>query len=292
MCTQEELHRRYPHAAESVDALRSHPNVREVVHGVDCRELAAHFGADARFDRIVFNLPQAPVIQGARNKIQRHRALLSEFCASASTALARNGQLWITLLAGQGGTCLDPLTRPVGDTWQIVHAGADAGLLLRAATHVSVDSLGYEPTGRRANQRLTPSRLRHGLLVHVFSRENEPEEPAVCGAIEWHFQNSFQTDSAAVGDDAQPAGEAMLEIARGALGSPMQRTLVCAPTFLRARHLDQGGKVLTYRFTYRSAELALSLSRVRLANSIACEAIAQAGWSLRWTLGYPVRDRS
>ena len=171
------------------------------------------------FDRIVFNLPQAPVIQGARNKIQRHRALLSEFCASASTALARNGQLWITLLAGQGGTCLDPLTRPVGDTWQIVHAGADAGLLLRAATHVSVDSLGYEPTGRRANQRLTPSRLRHGLLVHVFSRENEPEEPAVCGAIEWHFQNSFQTDSAAVGDDAQPAGEAMLEIARGALGS-------------------------------------------------------------------------
>lgn len=118
---------RYPHAAGSIATL--HAAGAAVRYGVDARHLANHFGEAARWERIVFNLPQAPAESKARNQIQRHRALLRDFCASASAALAPHGQLWISLLAGQGGTPLDPIQRQPGDTWQVSIPTQNQGLI-------------------------------------------------------------------------------------------------------------------------------------------------------------------
>ena len=53
---EEALLQRYPHAGAAMAALRgARVDVR---CGVDARALSSHYGAAARFDRIVFNLPQ------------------------------------------------------------------------------------------------------------------------------------------------------------------------------------------------------------------------------------------
>lgn len=80
----------------------------------------------------------------------------------------------------------------------------------------------------------------------------------------------------------------MLEWARAALDEPTARTLRQPPQLLRSRLLDTGGRVLTYRVAYSSAELALSRERAERANAVVCEAIAESA-GLRWTLGYPVQ---
>ena len=94
-----------------------------------------------RWERIVFNLPQAPPLPGAKNQIQRHRTLLREFCASAASRLADDGQVWVTLLSGQGGTPLDPVQRRYGDTWQLQHEAARAGLLVSAVAVADLPAL-------------------------------------------------------------------------------------------------------------------------------------------------------
>ena len=116
-----ELASRYPEAVDTMGALtRAGAAVR---CGIDARTIAAHYGEGESFDRIVFNLPQSPPAPKARNQIQRHRALLREFCASASPHLTPGtGQLWVTLLAGQGGTPLDPIPRVPGHTWQVTES--------------------------------------------------------------------------------------------------------------------------------------------------------------------------
>jgi hypothetical protein len=289
--SEDELLRKYPDAASNVVSLRSESRVQELSFGVDGRNIGQHYGRDLLFDQIVFNLPQAPVVPGSRNKIQRHRQLLRELCASAELALAPGGQLRIALLAGQGGTRLDPVQRRFGDTWQIQHAGASAGLLVRAATPVEADSLGYLPTGRRSNQRITPNSLRRGLVVHTLSREGEPAKPAACGPLEWCFQNSFIL-TAEEGGDGPPDGDSMHRWARAALDDTIVHALRGPPRLLRVRALGSvgtEGQVLTYALKWRSDEVALSYERVKGANAAACEAIAHASAGMQWTLGYPVR---
>ena len=287
---EDDLTVRYPDAKAVIDSLRRNPRVKELRYGVDCRALLDHYREN--FDRIIFNLPQAPAVPGARNKIQRHRELLRDFCASAEEALAPHGQLWISLLAGQGGTSLDALQRQHGDTWMLQHAGASASLLVREAMHVETSAIGYTPTGRRSNQRLTPARLAPGLVVHVLSREGEPDEPAACGPIEWHFHNSFRS-GAAVAEEEQKEydGEEFLGWAHAALDASTAHALANAPVFLRSQPLsDGGGRAVTYRFIYSSSHIALSRERVQQVNSAACTAIAHAT-GLHWSLGYPVRPQ-
>ena len=115
--TEAECAARYPHAPERVERLRARGT--RVDFGVDARALRETFPTAAAWERVVFNIPQAPPASKARNQIQRHRALLRDVCASAAEVLAPCGELWLTLLAGQGGTPLDPVQRLVGNTWQL-----------------------------------------------------------------------------------------------------------------------------------------------------------------------------
>lgn len=173
--TEDELVQRYPHAPEAMATLAQRGV--SVRCGVDARTIASHYG-QSRFDRIVFNLPQSPPAPKARNQIQRHRALLRDFCGSAAGALAPRGELWITLLSGQGGTPLDPVSRVSGDTWQLQEQAAAAGLLVTGVASADLEALaaaGYHATGRRKEGlSLGMARKSKGLVVHVLAPEGSP----------------------------------------------------------------------------------------------------------------------
>jgi len=262
---EEELVSKYPDAAERMASLRA--DGAWVGCGVDARTLEAHFPNAPPWERIVFNLPQAPPMPKARNQIQRHRALLREFCASAASVLSPDGQLWITLLAGQGGTPLDLVAREEGNHWQLQREAARSGLLVAAVDLPDLGELedsGYLPTGRGYRGReLGPRRQAQGLVTHVLVHEGRC--PAVA-PLEWAFDNSFWIDG-------EPMAESELQrIGREALGEAAH-ALVAPPTLLDAWTSPAGRSSRTYRFYYRSDQLALSRERALGFNAQLCEAI-------------------
>lgn len=212
----------------------------------------------------------------ARNQIQRHRALLRDFCASAASQLTVDGQLWITLLSGQGGTPLDPIQRSPGDTWQLQHEAAKAGLLVRAVEPVDLETLeavGYAPTGRRANQPLGTKRKQKGLVVHVLTAAAPSageSAPSGVAPLEWTLDNSFWIDG-----DAVPSEATLHDHCREALGPDRAHALAEAPSLIDAytRPAD-GRRARTYRFVYRSSVLPLSRERALEINGAVCEALA------------------
>ena len=295
-----ELMERYPHAAESMSTLLKAGVA--VQCGVDARELSTHYGQDANFDRIVFNLPQSPPAPKARNQIQRHRALLHDFCASAAGALSPFGEVWITLLAGQGGTVLDPIARAPGDTWQIQNQAADAGLLVRAVAQADLDALslaGYVTAGRRNHGgQIGSKRKEKGLVVHVLAPEpwsdsdgagaavaqrqdiddqkNEDELIVGVSPLEWILDNSFWMPESAV--DAEIISPTrMLDICREALGAHAAHSLVEEPKVIDVyKRPEDGRHARTYRFTYRSNVIALSRDRAIKLNAVVCAALERA----------------
>jgi len=270
---------RYPSAAGAAGALAGAG--ADVRFGVDARALRDHYGDGARFERVVFNLPQAPPEPGRRNQIQRHRALLRAFCTSAASVLAPGGQLWVTLLAGQGGTPLDPIPRPPGDTWQIQLAAAEGGLLVTGAHPADIDALaarGYVPTGRTAGAvPVGEARKRKGMLVHVLERAGGPGVEAV-GDLEWSFENSFWV--------ADGAGAAALgPVARDALPGDWSRAFVGAVA-VDSYDPGDGRTAVSLRFTFRSRRLPLTRARALQLNAALCRAAAAAGLEARYPGAY------
>ncbi len=271
-----ELFQRYPSAPDAVERLRS--GGVHVGHGVDARQLAQHFEAET-WERIVFNLPQSPPTPRQRNQIQRHRALLRDFCASAASVLSPRGQIWITLLSGQGGTPLDPVQRVKGDTWQIQHEASRAGLLVTSVTPADLEGLqacGYNPTGRgyRGKGSLGPHRQSQGLVVHVLEREVDREldkEIRGVSQLEWAFDNSFWVDGPVL-DEA-----ALLSVARDAIGQIAAHALNAPPELLDEYTNEEGRDSRTYRFFYASDTIALSRERTLQLNAKVCEALAKGG---------------
>lgn len=70
------------------------------------------------YDRVVFNFPQHPLYK----KIHKHRGLLKSFFASVRPLVEPcDGQVWVTLKGGQGGTQaeLEGFARDFRNTWQV-----------------------------------------------------------------------------------------------------------------------------------------------------------------------------
>ncbi|KAL1499033.1 hypothetical protein AB1Y20_013549 [Prymnesium parvum] len=268
--SEAELLHAYPHASAAIAALR-HAGV-DVRCGVDARALSHHLGDAASFDRIVFNFPQSPPLPRARNQIQRHRALLRDVCRSAARHLAPSGELWLALLAGQGGTPRDSIRRPHGDHWQLMEMAAAAALLVTRVDPADLDELaraGYRPTGRRHNKKLGAERQARGVCVHVLRREEEARAPSV-GVFEWAFDNSFWLEG------APPEAEELERLARRALGEAMAHCVAGAPECLdEYTRPEDGRRARTYRFTYRSDRVALSRERALVANARVCDLIAR-----------------
>ena len=289
---------RYPKAADNMaELLRRGINVR---CGVDARDLPTHYGPTARFDRIVFNLPQSPPAPKARNQIQRHRALLRDFCGSARAVLAPRGELWITLLSGQGGTPKDPIERAPGDTWQLQLQAASAGLLVTRVEPVVggdldvLEASGYSPTGRRKEGKpLGERRKEKGLVVHVLEPEggdgDDAAEAAVDGAraavprvvegvapLEWTLDNSFWLHGAAA--SSPPEGPELLEACREALRHERASDVIAEPPSLvdAYERPEDGQRARTFRFVYRSSRVALSRERALVFNARVCKALRES----------------
>ncbi|CAK4076697.1 unnamed protein product [Aphanomyces euteiches] len=190
--TYDELVSMYPGAAVHVQELEAH-NVR-VLHGINATKLEMHKDAlqVERFDRIVFNFPHYAEGGNKRNKINKHRQLISQFFQSATSVLAHDGQVWVTLCAGQGGTPEETIVRPVGDTWQVAQCAASAGLILmhvHAAPTDALSKLGYNSVGHRLQEKAFRTQE---SLTHVFCLEALGLE--AYHALSWSRDISFWFD--------------------------------------------------------------------------------------------------
>jgi len=301
---------RYPYAAETMERLRAAD--ARLGFGIDARTLREHYPTQT-WDRVVFNLPQAPPQAKARNQIQRHRALLRDFCESAAGVLEPHGQIWVTLLAGQGGTPLDSVQRVPGDSWQVQLAAAQSDLLVVAVLEAEMEELaagGYMPGGRgiRRVSKIGAMRKAQGLVAHVLVKEGDLlDEPvavaaAACRAsgkaatarsevsgeggdgagvvsalgvspLAWKFDNSFW-------DAERPLSEDELErLCRDSLGEEAD-VMSASPELLDVYQNAEGRGSRTYRFFYGSSRLALSRDRALSMNRQVCEAVAASGAGL------------
>ncbi|KAJ0407941.1 hypothetical protein ATCC90586_006313 [Pythium insidiosum] len=186
--THEELLTMYPNAGGILDEL--HNGGVKVIHGINATRLETYDAlGPASFDRIVFNFPHFAEGGNRRNKIHRHRQLLCDFFKSSTNVLKDEGQVWVTLCAGQGGTSVDPKQRAWGDTWQVVHCAAGAGLILESVHNCPVDelsALGYYSVGYQLRERAFWTQ---DSLSHVFCRERIGRRAQL--PIEWDRDMSF-----------------------------------------------------------------------------------------------------
>lgn len=177
--TKDELIAMYP-TAEAILQELSAGGVR-VQHDVNATRLQSYTvlapqaeepQEAVQFDRIVFNFPHFAEGGHKRNKIHLHRTLLRDFFQSARHVLHPQGQIWVTLCAGQGGTQMDSKQRSKGDTWQVVDCAMEAAFILEDCHLCPVDrlaELGYHSVGYQLRERSfwTPD-----SLTHVFCRDD------------------------------------------------------------------------------------------------------------------------
>lgn len=175
--TKDELVAMYPTAEGILQELAA--GGMRVQHDVNATRLESYAefappqGQEALlFDRIVFNFPHFAEGGHKRNKIHLHRKLLREFFQSARYVLQPQGQIWVTLCAGQGGTQMDSKQRKKGDTWQVVDCAMEAAFILEDCHLCPVDrlaELGYHSVGYQLRERpfWTPD-----SLTHVFCRDD------------------------------------------------------------------------------------------------------------------------
>ncbi|RLN52804.1 hypothetical protein BBJ29_000735 [Phytophthora kernoviae] len=267
--TESQLVEMYPRARSILDEL--HAGGVQVRHGVNATGLESYSFQDEAhgsvlFDRIVFNFPHYAADGGVgnknkRNKIHRHRQLLLEFFTSATQVLASDGQIWVTLCAGQGGTRLERKQRAVGDTWQIVSCAASTGLLLHDAHFCPVDELaelGYYSVGYQSREKAF---WIDQSITHVFCSE-APGRGSFF-PIEWTRDVSFW-----VTDEKLFTEELLLAVVRDHFSS---ETMTVSMLLLdEYRCVKSNRKSVTYRLDISSSCLALSRD---LVNTLAQNAL-------------------
>ncbi|GBG28843.1 Ferredoxin-fold anticodon-binding domain-containing protein 1 [Hondaea fermentalgiana] len=132
--TAEEMlkYKRYPAIRKRIEEEFS--NVR-LVHGVDARKIEGDkqreiFGEGPPYAQFVlFNFPH----YGGQSKVQVNRKLLGDFFLCARQFIrAGEGQIWVSLISGQGGTQAERFKRLLwANTWQVQDQAAQAGLLMK-----------------------------------------------------------------------------------------------------------------------------------------------------------------
>ncbi|KAG7399891.1 hypothetical protein PHYBOEH_007752 [Phytophthora boehmeriae] len=270
--TESQLMQMYPRARSILDEL--HAGGVQVRHGVNATKLESYsFQNEAHesvlFDRIVFNFPHYAADGGVgnknkRNKIHRHRQLLLEFFSSATQVLESDGQIWVTLCAGQGGTRLERKQRAVGDTWQIVPCAAATGLLLQDAHFCPVDDLaelGYYSVGYQSREKAF---WVDQSITHVFCSEAPGRRSFF--PIEWSRDVSFW-----VTDESLFNEELLLDVVREHFPSESMTVSVSLLDEYRCVKTDR--KSVTYRLDISSFCLALSRDRVNTLAQNALTAI-------------------
>jgi len=196
----EVLLRQYPSAAPHLQYLRLHADV-VVQFGVDATSLPATLPGLADgplFDCVVFLFPFDLSVR--KSRVDRQRTLLRRMLAQMPTVLARGGQAMVALKRGQGGTPFEdgapselvllaqadassPAAavvgaasavsgRPAGDSWHLLDACHDAGLVLhRVEWFVPRWCMPpYQPVGRRQS---TAAFCLDNAVMHSMMRWHE-----------------------------------------------------------------------------------------------------------------------
>lgn len=271
--SRQELADMYPNSAEILDEL-ARGGVR-VMHQMDATALEASAALSAgappatAFDRVVFNFPHFAAGGNRRNKISRHRQLLREFFASARGVLRDDGQVWVTLCRGQGGTPLDEQRAPraFGDTWQIVLCAADAGLLLLDAHLCPVDkleALGYYSVGYQLREKAFWT---HDSVTHVFVKEGGGATAQF--PMKWARDMSVWVDC----DDQNELDEFVKRVLREHFPPPASVELSQVDAYTCG---TTGRKAVTYRVEVASRHEALSRERMNARTTHALTAIEQS----------------
>ena len=266
----EQLFARYARARENARLLARRG--ARVMHGVDATERDTW--RDGEWDRIVWNFPHHP----DRRKVQKHRQLLRSFFAAAAPVVGHaDGEVWVTLMAGQGGTASErPGTaRRWEDSWQIVAQAAAADLVLVRVRAVgegelaSLRGLGYGAVGFRSQDRAFRTA---GALTHVFARARSGRE--AIHSVPWPCDLAFWTDGR--GDAPPSPGEvhetasefdegawiARVKDALAAAGASAEFSLLDEYTDAREASPHRGRRARTYRITLTAVgDHALSRER-------------------------------
>ncbi|CAH0481417.1 unnamed protein product [Peronospora belbahrii] len=259
--SESQLREMYPTSRDILNELHSEgAHVRHEVNATKLERYLFHNDGNdpVKFNRVVFNFPHYVAGGGVGNKdkcnkIHRHRQLLLNFFTSASQVLAHDGQIWVTLCAGQEETSLETKTRSAGDTWQIVHCAAAAKLLLQDAHDCPVDALadlGYYSVGYQSRDKAFW--IGNGI-TNVFCHEATDHKP--CFSIQWTRGISFW-----VTDEQLFTEDLLLDIIRKHF---LIKTMTVSISLLdEYRCVKSGRKSVTYRFNILSFSLALFRDRV------------------------------
>lgn len=267
---ESQLVKMYPNSRAILDELRSSGiNIR---HGVDATKLESlSFKNDTqrnKFDRVVFNFPHYVANGGGNknisNKIHRHRQLLVAFFASASQVLTRDGQIWVTLCAGQGGTKLEMKPRTEGNTWQIIQCAAAAKLVLQDAHFFPMEALtalGYYSVGYQSREKAFWT---EGGITHVFCHEARGHKS--CFPITWRRGISFW-----ITDEALFTQDRLVDVLHEHF--PLETMDLAISLLDEYRCKNSGRKSVTYRLDISSPVMALSRERINALVQTALYAI-------------------
>jgi hypothetical protein len=137
--------------------------------GVDATKLDEHtILSKENFDIVVFNFPHV----GGKMRIERNRELLRNFFMSVETVLQKDGEVFLSLCNGQGGTPADNNKRLWNDSWQVTEMAAHGHFILVAIE--PFDSLlfeSYTVTGYRSLEKQFNTQ---GSLTHIFKLSEKP----------------------------------------------------------------------------------------------------------------------
>lgn len=162
---------------ETLATLRGCPGVK-LLHGVDATKLESCDQLNELglvFDSVIFNFPHC----GGKNKMHLNRALLRDFFTSASCsgAVSKDGEVQVTLCAGQGGTPGDSVDRGYQNSWKVTEMAAEGGFVLhRMEAFFPAEYPGYIPTGYRGHT--DKGFCVEGALRHVFKFPS-PSQPSL-----------------------------------------------------------------------------------------------------------------